>query len=231
MADALDALLARGQPADVIHLGGGGFALPRFLAATRPAIRQEVYEVEPEIVALAERHLRLRRSPSLRVRTGDARALLTRRADGSADAVVGDAFAGTELPPQLTTLEFAQEVRRVLRPGGLYVLNTVDVPPLSFARAKAATLHRTFAHALAFGARGVLRGRSAGNVLFAASDAPLPLTALERRFAGGPYPSDTRPAAQFAEGAEPLRDETAATPRARSAQDLAPAPRSARSRQ
>jgi SAM-dependent methyltransferase len=203
MADALDALVPRGEPADIVHLGGGGFTLPRHIAATRPAMHQEVYELDPAIVALARAHLRLRRSPALRVRVGDARALLERRAPGGADLVVGDAFTGTDVPAHLATVEFARVVRRALRPGGRYLLNAIDVPPHAWARAQAATLAAVFANVFVFGGREVVSGRRAGNVLYVASDHP---PALAGRLSGGPYPSEVCDATAFARGAGPLHD-------------------------
>jgi SAM-dependent methyltransferase len=206
MADALDALVPRGEPVEIVHLGGGGFTLPRHIAATRPAAHQEVFELDPAIVALARRHLRLRSSPALRVRTGDARALLARR-DDSADLVIGDAFTGTEVPAHLATVEFARDVARVLRPGARYLLNTIDTPPLAFARAQAATLTAVFANVVAFGGREVLRRGKAGNVLFITGATP---AALARRLSGGPHPSEVADARAFAGGARPLRDPVAA---------------------
>src|SRR3954471_2960560 len=35
-----------GRPVTAVHLGGGGFPLPRYVAATRPGSRQEVAEVD-----------------------------------------------------------------------------------------------------------------------------------------------------------------------------------------
>ena len=189
---ALDVLLPRGAAADVVHLGGGAFALPRFLAATRPLVRQEVYEIEPALVELARTDLRLRRSPGLRVRVGDAAALLARRAGASADAVVGDAFVGTEVPPQLATEAFVADVARVLRPAGVYLLNVIDGPPFATARRHETLLARAFADVLTFGGREVVRGRRAGNVLLAASPARLPRAALSRALAGGPHPASVR---------------------------------------
>ena len=86
----------------------------------------------------------LRPLPGLRVRVGDARQRLAERPAGSADVVVGDAFSGVLVPPHLATLEFAAEVRRVLRPDGVYVLNVIDCPPLRVSRAEAATLLAAF---------------------------------------------------------------------------------------
>jgi hypothetical protein len=203
MADAIDALLPRGEPAEIVHLGGGGFTLPRHIASTRPAARQDVYELDAAIVSLAREHLRLRRSPALRVRVGDARELLERRAPGSADLVVGDAFTGTDVPAHLATVEFARVVRRALRPGGRYVLNAIDAPPHAWARAQAATLAAAFAHVVVFGGREVVTGRRAGNVLYVASDRP---PALAGRLSGGPYPSEVVDAAAFAGAAQPFRD-------------------------
>ena len=206
LGDALDALASRGAPIEIVHLGGGGFTLPRHVAATRPAARQEIYEVDPAIVALARRHLKLRPSGALRVRVGDARELLRRRAAASADIVIGDAFAGTAVPPHLATLEFAREVRRVLRPGGRYLLNAIDAPPHAWSRAQAATLRAAFGHVAVFGAPEVVRRRRAGNVLFLAGDAPPSLAVLSRRLSGGPHPSDVLDGATFAAGADVLRD-------------------------
>lgn len=192
LAVALDVLLPRGAAGDVVHLGGGAFALPRLIAATRPAVRQEVYELEPTLVALAREHLRVRRGPRLAIRVGDARELLARRvARGApaASAVIGDAFTGTEVPPHLATATFAAEVAAALGPGGFHLLNVVDAPPFTIAHAHAAALRFAFPHVLAFGAREVMALRRAGNVLFAASPAPLPVAALERALAGGAHPA------------------------------------------
>ena len=75
MRDLVDAAGAR----RVVRIGGAGCALARALAAARPAHRQEVIELDPEVVAIARDHLGLRRAPGLRVRVGDGRAVLARR--------------------------------------------------------------------------------------------------------------------------------------------------------
>jgi hypothetical protein len=180
IADLIDAFRPPGAGIDALHLGGGAFALPRYVAATRPASRSEVYELDPGVVELAREHLGLRPSPRLRVKIGDAGQLLRARPDRCADLVIGDAFDGPHVPEQLAGADFAAEVRRVLRPAGVYALNVIDVPPLEETRAHAAVLEQAFANVLWIGPAGVLRGRAPGNVVLLASGAPLPLAALRR---------------------------------------------------
>ena len=180
MADAIDGFRAAGAAVDAVFLGGGAFALPRYVLATRPRSSCEVFELDPGVIALAREHLRLRTSQRLRVRHGDGGVLLAARANRSADLVIGDAFEGQAVPPQLSGVAFAAEVRRVLRPAGLYALNVVDAPPLAVARAHAAALGRAFSHVAAVAPPGVLRARAPGNLVLLASGQPLPLAHLDR---------------------------------------------------
>jgi spermidine synthase len=182
MRDLVDAAGAR----RVVHVGGAGCALARALAAARPAHRQEVIELDPEVVAMARDHLGLRRAAGLRVRVGDGRAVLARRPDGSADAVLVDAFVGARLPRHLVTAEALADIARVAR---LAAVNVVDARPLADAAAIAAGLRGAFPHVLALGGAGVLAKRRSGNVVLAGSHDPLRLEQLRARAAADPSPA------------------------------------------
>jgi spermidine synthase len=180
IADLIDAFRPTGSGIDALHLGGGAFALPRYLAATRPASSSEVFELDPGVVALARAHLRLRTTPRLRVKVGDAADLLPAKPDASADLVIGDAFDGPHVPERLATADFVSQVKRVLRSSGVYALNVIDVPPLDEARAHAGLLRDAFATVLWVAPPGVLRARAPGNVVLIAGDGELPVAALQR---------------------------------------------------
>jgi SAM-dependent methyltransferase len=190
IGDVIDLIRPARQPLDVLHVGGGGFTLPRYVAATRPRSRQVVFEYDAGLVRIAREHLGLAASPGLRVRVGDARARLAERPDASADLVIGDAFSGVVVPAHLATLEFAREVRRVLRPDGVYLLNVIDCPPLRVSRAEATTLLAAFGEIGLVADRDLLRERDAGNVVFMAADVPLPLDGVRRAAARGAHPDD-----------------------------------------
>jgi SAM-dependent methyltransferase len=183
-----------GGPLEAVFIGGGGFTLPRYVEATRPGSSSRVLEVDGDLVALARDRLGLRTGPDLRVRVGDARLALRGEATDSADLVVGDAFGGVAVPWHLTTAEFTRDIRRVLRPDGLYLLNVIDYDPRSLVRAEQATLREVFENVALVG-----HPDPGGNHVFLASDAPLPeLPAAELELPdGGVLRDDDAPADQL----------------------------------
>ncbi|CCG05313.1 conserved protein of unknown function, putative S-adenosyl-L-methionine-dependent methyltransferase domain [Blastococcus saxobsidens DD2] len=214
MGHVLDLAAEPGAPLDVVHLGGGALTLPRYVATTRPGSRQRVAEFDQPLTDLVRGHLPLPRNARIRVRAADAREALESMHAASADAVVTDVFAGARTPAHLTTVEFAAEVARVLRPGGVYAANVADGPPLRFARAQVATLRTAFRHVCLLAEPGTLRGRRFGNMVAVASDADLPLAALSRACARDPMPSrvvDGADLDRFTGTAQPVHD-AGATP-------------------
>jgi hypothetical protein len=209
MGHVLDLAGEEGAPIDVVHLGGGALTLPRYVAVTRPGSRQRVVEIDQQLTDLVRAHLPLPRGARIRVRAADARAGLEALPTRSADVVVSDVFAGARTPAHLTSVECAEQARRVLRPGGVYAANVADGPPLRFARVQTATLRAVFAHVCLLGEPGTLRGRRFGNLVAVASDAELPIRALVRRCAADPMPSrvvDGADLARFAGKARPVHD-------------------------
>src|SRR5580700_3878467 len=63
----IDLAAPAGAPLRVLHLGGGGLTLARYVAATRPGSRQVAVEADAEVVALVRRRLPLdQRGPGAR---------------------------------------------------------------------------------------------------------------------------------------------------------------------
>ena len=180
LGDVVDAIAPAGEPIDAVHLGGGGFTIPRYLAASRPGSTSVVLELDPGIVDVAEDELGLVLDEDLRVVTGDARVALADVATDSADLVVGDAFGGRAVPWHLTTTEFASDIQRVLRDGGIYAQNIIDQPPLDFLRAEVATLRDVFAHVAVIGPPGRFDGSDGGNTIVAGERPAAPPRAHRR---------------------------------------------------
>jgi spermidine synthase len=211
MAAVLDHLPPADGPFRAVHLGAAGCALARWGHARFPGARQVAVDLDPVLVALVRDWFDLPRSPALRLRAGEARAELGTLPDASADAVVRDVFAGDRTPPHVTTEEFVRDVARVLRPGGVYLANCADRPPLALARAEAATLGAVFRHVGVVAEPAVLRGRRYGNLVLVGTDDPALLAdaGLARDLRSLPVPARLlvgEELAAFAGRAAPLRD-------------------------
>ncbi|WBB66291.1 fused MFS/spermidine synthase [Micromonospora sp. WMMD812] len=178
-----DVVAPAGQRLDALHLGGGGFTVPRYLTATRPGTDNLVFEIDGGLIELGERDLGVRQGPDLRAVTGDARMLVAGEPADSRDLVVGDAFGHLVVPWHLATREMAAEIRRVTRPGGVYVQNVIDYPPLRFIRSELATVGAEFRHVALVAPPEALAGEQGSNFVVVASDAPLPLEAVRGRLA------------------------------------------------
>lgn len=199
MAAVVDRLRMPGQPLTAVHLGGGALTLPRYIAHTRPGSRQQVIELEQGIVDLVRAHLPLPRGAQIRMRLGDAREVADRLPaglHGQADLVVSDVFAGAQTPAHLTTVEYYRVLAGLLAADGVLLVNVADGAGLAFARRQVATVREVLPEAIVLAEVQTLKGRRFGNLVIAASAAPLPTEWLPRLLAAGPHP------AKLAQGAE-----------------------------
>lgn len=211
VAAVLDALPAPGDPVRALHLGAGALTLPRYLAASRRGSKQLVVDRDARLLDFVLSRLPLRRDADVETRVADARAAVEEAEDGVYDVVVGDVYNGATMPAHVASVEFAEEVARVLAPGGVYVLNVTDMPMLSFTRRLTAGLGEAFGDVLLLGEPGMLRGRRFGNLVLAASAEALPRRLVGGGAGGGGSAGGKgymhgAALAKFVSGARPLRD-------------------------
>ena len=219
----VDLAFPAAEPLRALHLGGGAMTLPRYIAHTRPGSAQLVAELDARLTELIRRHLPLpgRRGGTgatghgpvgrIRVRAADAREVLESVPAASYDLVISDVFAGARTPFHLTTAECAAAVARALAPGGVYVANVADGPPLEQVRAAVATVRSVFRQTCMIAEAGVLRGRRLGNLVIAAGERPLPCGEMRRAAACDPFPARVLEGAElirFASGASVVTDST-----------------------
>jgi spermidine synthase len=179
--DVTDALEPDGGAIDTLHVGGGGFTMPRYLQAEHPGSRSTVLEVDPLLLELSQDELGLEVTDDLEVLLGDARLTIADTPSDAFDLVIGDAFGGVAVPWHLTTLEFTELVHDRLRPGGTYVMNVVDYGDRGFLRAEIATVAEVFDQVAVLGRAGSLDPDATGvggNYVVIASDDDLPLEAI-----------------------------------------------------
>ncbi len=153
---------ARGANADPIRLlclGGGGYAYPQHLFATRPGSEIIAVEIDPGVTRAARAAFGLAEDAPMEIIHLDARNYLAdavrqnREAPGSVppfDFIICDSISDYTVPYHLTTREFLEDVRALLKPDGLFIMNTVDIFESGrFMNAVNQTLREVFPHVAA----------------------------------------------------------------------------------
>ena len=108
--------------------GGGSYTQPRAVQARYPGAEIVVAELDPAVTTVAQSELYFEPG-DVRIIHSDARRVLQRLHEQNFDVIVGDVFHDIALPFHLVTQEYAELVKSRLVPGGLYVLNVIDVYP------------------------------------------------------------------------------------------------------
>ncbi len=152
------------QVKEVLCIGMGVGIVP--MQFVNEGARVDVVEINPAIVPLARDHFDLQPN-RFNLVIGDGRYFIN-RATKRYDAIILDAFLGDSSPSHLMTREAFAAMGRVLRPGGVLVINSFG----DFERDKdflTASLDKTLKSAF----RSVrIHASGNGNVFFVASDQP-----------------------------------------------------------
>lgn len=207
--------LLPGGPITALHLGAGALTLPRYVAVTRPGSRQQVVELERDLVDHVREALPFPRGASIRVRYGDAREVLGKLPAGlrgTVDLAVVDVFGGSRIPAHVTSVEFYRSVAEFLSPIGIVAVNVADGAGLAFARGQAATLQAVLPSVAAVADTGMLKGRRFGNIVLLGSPSDLPVADMPRLYSSDPLPSKVVHGAElraFTAGAPVVTDQTA----------------------
>ncbi|MFH0914370.1 MAG: fused MFS/spermidine synthase, partial [Chloroflexota bacterium] len=170
--------LSQGNSAPrVLHLGGGGYSLPRYLDAVYPQSLNEVVEIDPAVTQVAHEELGLPRDTRIKTYNQDARLFLIQRPSGEKYQIaVGDVFNDFSTPYHLTTQEFARLVKSHLAEGGVYLVNIIDshsqgryMPSFLY------TLRQVFRYVYLFSPVTSWENAGRGTFVIAATDRPLDL--------------------------------------------------------
>ncbi len=129
----------------VLFIGGGGYTMPKLIETRYPNWSVEVIEIDPEVTEVAHAYFALPRDTSIVTYNVDARMKARDLTENTYDMIVGDAFNDFSVPYQLTTMEFNERVKELLKPEGIFIVNIVDnLTTGRFLRAYVHTLSQTF---------------------------------------------------------------------------------------
>ncbi|MDR7415739.1 MAG: fused MFS/spermidine synthase [Armatimonadota bacterium] len=112
------------EPRQVLLIGVGGGTLPKQYLRDYPGVRMDMVDIDPHVIEVARRYFHVPVGGRLRAFAEDGRQFV-RRTSARYDQVLLDAYLRDTLPFHLATREFFQEVRGVLTPRGVFVMNVI----------------------------------------------------------------------------------------------------------
>lgn len=184
-------LARRTRPLRAFFIGGGGFTFPRYLEDVYPRARIDVAEIDPAVTRAAREALGLPPEDASRIdaHAMDARIWVRDRlAAGGAssyDFIYGDAFNDLGVPFHLTTVGFNEDLARLLKPDGVYLMNVVDIYREGYGRFVGAvvnTLRRTFPYVYVFSGDPDGTSEERDTLTVVSARRPLPLQGLQDEF-------------------------------------------------
>ncbi len=161
---------------EVLCIGLGVGIVPTDLVAQ--GVKVDVVEINPAVVKVAQNFFHFDPTKS-NVTIGDGRYVVN-KSTKKYDAVLLDAFLGDSSPSHLMTREAFEGIKRVLKPGGVLVINSfgdLSAGNDFFSASLAKTLGSVFTSVRAHGIERRLK-EGQGNLFFAASNEPLTLRTL-----------------------------------------------------
>ncbi len=119
-------LLLTPEPERILLIGLGGGTMPRVFATLFPDAHQDLVEIDPAVVRVAEQFFDFQPSANMHVHVRDARVFVKRAllADEKWDLILLDAFEADYIPEHLMTREFFEELQGILAEDGVVVANT-----------------------------------------------------------------------------------------------------------
>lgn len=137
-----------------LMIGGAGYSFPKDYLKTYPNAEINVVEIDPQITRIAKKYFRLEENPRLKITHEDGRIFLNNAESNKYDAVLMDAFGSLfSIPFQLTTVEAAQQISRVLKDDGIIIFNAggaLEGDASRFVRAEIATYQKIFPQVFIF---------------------------------------------------------------------------------
>ncbi|MHB8880535.1 MAG: spermidine synthase [Thermodesulfovibrionales bacterium] len=150
------------DPKDVLFVGLGAGAMPRYFTGRYPDAAIDIAEIDPDMLAVAQKYFYFKDNERMKTFIEDGR-LFVKRARKKYDWIVLDAYQNDYIPFHLTTLEFLKEVKGRLKDDGVVVANITSTFRNKFFDSMVMTYKKAFPHFY------ILKGRKSGNFIFIAT--------------------------------------------------------------
>lgn len=165
---------------NTLMIGGAGYSFPKAYLEKYPNAEMQVVEIDPQMTEIAKKYFRLADNPRLKIAHEDGRIFLNNAETAKYDAVLMDAFGSLfSIPFQLTTVEAAEQIDRVLTGDGIVIFNAGGAlagKPSRFLQAEIATYKKIFPQVFVFKVAPEKQDSETQNIIIAASKSRTPIS-------------------------------------------------------
>jgi spermidine synthase len=151
-----------GDPKDVLFVGLGAGAMPKYFTRRYPEVLIDVAEIDPDMLAVAQKYFYFKENERMKVHIDDGR-LFVKRTKKRYDWIILDAYQNDYIPFHLTTREFLAQVKSRLKDNGVVVANIVSSFRNKFFDSMVMTYKKVFPHL------SIFRGKKSDNFIFVAT--------------------------------------------------------------
>ena len=125
-------LLLKPDPQRILIIGLGGGSIPMTFSDLMPDAQIDVVEIDEAVVKVAREFFFFSETDNMKVTVDDGRPFIKRAGirNQSYDYIILDAFSGDYIPEHMLTLEFLEEVKRIMSPDGVLIANTFSTSRL-----------------------------------------------------------------------------------------------------
>ena len=125
-------LLLKPDPQRILIIGLGGGSIPMTFSDLLPDAQIDVVEIDEAVVKVAREFFFFSETDNMKVTVDDGRPFIKRAGirNQSYDYIILDAFSGDYIPEHMLTLEFLEEVKRIMSPDGVLIANTFSTSRL-----------------------------------------------------------------------------------------------------
>lgn len=113
-------------PKNILLIGMGGGSIPKAVMQHWPDVQLDVVELDRAVVQVAKEWFALAPNAHISITVQDARVFVRQRIRQGMhyDFIMLDAFDQDYIPEHLLTVEFLEQIRQLLSPGGVVAANT-----------------------------------------------------------------------------------------------------------
>ncbi len=108
-----------------LTIGGGGYTFPRYMEVYYPNAGIDVVEIDPAVTKVTYKFLGLPKDTRIKSFNTDGRWFVMKCKE-KYDVIFADAYNDLSIPYHLTTKEFAQQLKDIMKPGGILLTNIID---------------------------------------------------------------------------------------------------------